>query len=171
MGIGEIDFNDKSWRQDTITHSGDQLDEAKAHGSHEIRIQMKRLTEKHKDVYSLLFVLSAYSQDLRMAVKPFISLRDGDDTEVARFEPDANYNATSLMMVDLHRHREGWVLSAHGVLGMGRANKYGPIINVYKNILDQIVKQGDRKGLEIDYSKIGPGSGRPTKWLRGPAFD
>ena len=46
-------------------------------------------------------------------------------------------------MVDLHRHGGGWVLSAHGLLGGGKANSYDPIIADYQHIHRQIHKHVD----------------------------
>ena len=67
--VGEIDYNDKSWKGGVITHSGDQQDEKKAHGSHIINIKMKALTERHPEVFSVMLVLSAYTKDLSHVVK------------------------------------------------------------------------------------------------------
>lgn len=154
--LGEIDFDSKEWpskHKPIIVHSGDRQDEKQAHGSHEIRIKMKRLTEERPDVFSVLLVMSAYSLNLCAAVKPFVSLRDSDSAELARFEPDSNYDATSLQMIDLHRHQEGWMMTAHGLLGDGKANEYEPIKNAYKLILQQIVSSEGRS-LQLDYDTV-----------------
>merc|ERR1711879_147531 len=73
--LGEIDYNDLKWPKNNpiITHSGDRQDESKRHGSHEIKIKMKRLTDEKPNVFSILLVMSAFSQDLTAAAKPFIS--------------------------------------------------------------------------------------------------
>lgn len=168
--IGEIDFNDRAWpanksERPVISHSGDMTDEAKTHGSHEIRIKMQRLTRAHPEVFSLLLVISAYSMDLTCAVKPFVSLRDNEACEIARFEPDTNFHATSIQMVDIHRHGEGWMLTAHGVLGEGKANEYGPIEKVYRHILPQL--HDSTVAPAIDYKRLRQVCGLPA-YRRGP---
>ena len=141
--LGEVDFNDKSWpaRNPCITHSGDRKDESGKFGSHEIAVQMQKLTQQHSNVFSLLLVISAYTKNLTHAVKPLVVLRDSEQAEIARYAPDTNYNATSIQMVDMHRAGAGWMLTAHGVLGRGKANAYEPIIKAYKGLLKQIVDQ------------------------------
>merc|ERR1712125_309656 len=122
---------------------GDRQDEVEQHGSHEIVIKMLRLTKEHPEVYSLLLVISAYTMDLTAAVKPFVSLRDNDTSEIARFAPDTNFHATSIQMVDIHRHEKGWMLTAHGVLGEGKANQYEPIERVYRQMLPELQNRSE----------------------------
>lgn len=165
--IGEVDFNDRSWEGGVIRHSGDRKDESGKHGSHEISIQMKRLTESHRSAFSLLLVISAYSGDLTDAVKPFVSLSDADRVEIARFSPDTNYRATSIQMVDIHRHGDGWVLSAHGVLGDGKANEYGPIIERYQDIHKCILASGGMKTFAPTFDH----SNATSDYARGPPVE
>ena len=74
-------------------------------------------------------------------MKPLVVLRDAEQAEIARFAPDTNYDATSIQMVDMHRAGHGWMLTAHGVLGKGKANEYEPIIKDFRPLLKQIVEQ------------------------------
>lgn len=157
----------RSWEGGVIRHSGDRKDESGKHGSHEISIQMKRLTESHRSAFSLLLVISAYSGDLTDAVKPFVSLSDADRVEIARFSPDTNYRATSIQMVDIHRHGDGWVLSAHGVLGDGKANEYGPIIERYQDIHKCILASGGMKTFAPTFDH----SNATSDYARGPPVE
>merc|ERR1712125_52841 len=132
---------------------GDRQDEVGQHGSHEIVIKMLCLTRDHPEVYSLLLVISAYTMDLTAAVKPFVSLRDNDTSEIARFAPDTNFHATSIQMVDIHRHDSGWLLTAHGLLGDGKANEYEPIERTYRTLLPQLQISGTRPPI-MDYHAV-----------------
>jgi len=185
--LGEVDFNDKRWPAGKmfgksapacIEHSGDRKDESGKCGSHAISIKMLQLTRDHPQVFSVLLVISAYSRDLTAAVKPLVMLRDADDAEVARFEPDANYDATSVQMVDLHRcPGGGWEMTAHGLLGHGRANQYEPIIKDYRVLLDQIVdhqkcgspKLGAHLGPVMNYGAVGLVP--PSSFKKGAPFE
>ena len=187
--LGEVDYNDRQWpprklfgKSGTacITHSGDRTDESGKCGSHAISIGMLSLTRDHPEVFSVLLVISAFSRDLTSAVKPLVLLCDADDTEVARFEPDLNYSATSAQMIDLHRcPGGGWEMTAHGLLGHGRANEYAPIIKDYGVLLKQIIAHqsaaGGKPSTPVAPAPVmnygAPGLLQPSAFKRGARFD
>merc|ERR1712087_146431 len=126
QNIGEVDYNDRCWRNGAITHSGDQQDETRKHGKHVITIRPLKLPA---DAHMLVLVVSAYSKDLAAADKPFIAIKEKSGREICRYlkDVDALGGKTSLIMCDIQRNANAWRLTARGIAGHARANQYGEI--------------------------------------------
>merc|ERR1719265_917780 len=116
-----------------LSHSGDQLDDAKQSGFHQIHVQLDGLPS---NVQYLYITVSAWDgAKLREIQQPFVRLLETGGDELCRYNVDgADGNKTSILMCVLHRRPERstsqvsrWALEAIGEVGFGAADNYGPI--------------------------------------------
>jgi len=139
--VGHLDYNNTMLRsvhgstikEGVLSHSGDQLDEVKQSGFHQIHVQLDALPPT---VQYLYITVSAWSEarlcDIR---QPSVRLLDSAGQELCRYDVEgADGSKTAIIMCVLHRRPERstdqvsrWALEAIGDVGDGAADRYGPI--------------------------------------------
>jgi len=142
--LGHLDYNNKVFVSadgtclpaSVLSHSGDQLDEEKESGFHQISVRLNSLP---KDIHYLYITVSSWSgAQLREIKQPSVKLSERGGQELCRYNVEAaDGNKTSILMCVLHRRvdrsttdRSRWALEAIGEVGMGSADNYGPIYKI-----------------------------------------
>lgn len=139
--VGHLDYNTTSLRNvngqavkaGALSHSGDQLDNDKQSGFHQIHVQLDCLPST---VQYLYITVSAFSDaKLRDIKQPSVRLLESTRQELCRYDVEgADGSKTAILMCVLHRRPERstsqvsrWALEAIGDVGDGAAGRYEPI--------------------------------------------
>lgn len=142
--VGHLDYqktsmtvaNGRPIKRGVLSHSGDQLDDAKQSGFHQIHVQLDGLPS---NVQYLYITVSAWDgAKLRDIQQPSVRLLESGAGELCRYDVEgADGNKTSILMCVLHRRPERstsqvsrWALEAIGEVGFGAADNYGPILEM-----------------------------------------
>jgi len=139
--LGHLDYsqtsfvraNGKAVPRTVLCHSGDQIDNEKQSGFHQIGLGLNSLpAEVH---YLYITVSSWMGARLKDIKQPSVRLSERGGAELCRYNVDsASGEKTSILMCVLHRRVERstesvsrWSLEAIGEVGDGSASNYGPL--------------------------------------------
>lgn len=81
--LGVVDFARRSNSNSSVVHSGDVIDGEKKSVEHTINITLSKL---RAETEVLMFTITAYSEDLRIGLLPWVRLSDGaSNQELCRY--------------------------------------------------------------------------------------
>lgn len=152
--LGNVDYAHKSNCNGSIQHSGDVLDRDKKEGRHTISIDLVNLP---KNVKTLVFCMTAYTETLRDIKQPYVRFTDAEsDMELCQYNFESKADTeqkTAITMCMLWRNNEGgkWNVTAIGHVGFGRVSRYGPLLKDLKGILRNLY--GKTKPSEQKYKE------------------
>jgi len=106
-------YNNLATRDGSVVHQGDNTS---GRGTGDDESIVVDLTKVHRQIESIVFVVSSYQgHSLEWVHNAYCRLVDDrDDTELARFTLSLGVPETGLAMATLRRDGEGWVLRAIG---------------------------------------------------------
>jgi len=110
-----------------IVHSGDVMNDTKRIGNHKIEVALDKIPS---NFYSIYFTLSAYtSATLSAYPNPTVTLYDKNapSVELCSYSVSSAGSSQAVIMCNLTRIRDFWIVEEKGIESNGNAIDYSPL--------------------------------------------
>lgn len=107
---------------ESAMHSGDQIDESRKSGEHNIVLNVKQIPDC---IDTMWLVLSAYTNNLAAIRTPFIRLvEQATNTELCSYSLERAGTSQAVVMARIVRQQQGWKVLPVGVTSAGTVRNY-----------------------------------------------